>query len=112
MQFSSFNKILNYLRESNFISKTKLAKELNVSRQLLATLESGHSVPNAELLLALADFFNVSVDYLLGRDGGVANNKKTHITVPDELTDEERNLVEDYAYFILNRREKLTKTNR
>ena len=88
---------------------SKLAKELNVSRQLLATLESGHSVPNAELLIALADFFNVSVDYLLGRDGGIAEDKKTHITVPDELTDEERKLIEDYAYFILGRREKASR---
>ena len=106
MQSNSFGRVLNYLRESNFISKTKLAKEINVSRQLLATLESGHSVPNAEHLLALADFFNVSVDYLLGRDGGDSENKKTHIVIPDELTGEERKLVEDYAYFILDRRGK------
>jgi len=105
MQSNSFGRVLNYLRESNFISKTKLAKEINVSRQLLATLESGHSVPNAEHLLALANFFNVSIDYLLGRSSDNANGTKTHIIIPDELTGEERKLVEDYAYFILNRRE-------
>jgi transcriptional regulator with XRE-family HTH domain len=105
MQSNSFGRVLNYLRESNFISKTKLAKEINVSRQLLATLESGHSVPNAEHLFALANFFNVTVDYLLGRDS-IANDKRTHIVIPDELTGEERKLIEDYAYFILNRREK------
>jgi DNA-binding XRE family transcriptional regulator len=46
MQSNHFGKVLNYLRESKFISKTKLAKEIIVSRQLLATLESGDSVPN------------------------------------------------------------------
>jgi transcriptional regulator with XRE-family HTH domain len=103
MQSNSFGRVLNYLRESNFISKTKLAKEINVSRQLLATLESGHSVPNAEHLLALADFFDVTVDYLLGRNAN-ADDKKTYITVPDELTDEERQFIEDYAFFVLQRR--------
>jgi len=106
MQANSFGRVLYFLLESNFISNTKLAKEINVSRQLLLTLESGHSVPNAEHLLALAKIFNVSVDYLLGGDGGDSKNKKTYIIIPDELTGEERKLVEDYAYFILDRRGK------
>jgi transcriptional regulator with XRE-family HTH domain len=94
-----FHKILSRLRGTKFLSKTALAKEINVSRQLMATLESGESAPSAATLIALADFFNVSVDYLLGRE-----DKMNYISLPSELTSDEYDLLKDFAYLLIERR--------
>lgn len=45
----------------------ELAEELGISRATLSHLENGRQEPNLELLEKIADFFNVSVDYLIGR---------------------------------------------
>lgn len=49
------------------LSQEDLAKALNVSRSTVAMWETDGSVPDITSLQALADFFNVSTDYLLGR---------------------------------------------
>jgi len=99
-----FHRILRKLRGAKFITKTALAKEIKISRQLMATLESGESVPSAATLIALADFFDVSVDYLLGRE-----DKMNYISLPSELTSEECGFVKDFACLLIERRnEKLT----
>lgn len=57
---------LKILRDENKISQQKLAKEIGVSRSTIAMWETGGSQPDNENLLALAKYFKVSVDYLLG----------------------------------------------
>lgn len=47
----------------------KIAKELGVSTTVLSAYRTGVCLPNAENLLKLADYFGVSTDYLLGREG-------------------------------------------
>ena len=59
---------LRHLRFSKGISQTTLAKKLSVSRSAICQYESGKREPDYQTLQKLADFFGVSVDYLLGRD--------------------------------------------
>ena len=60
-------KIAN-LRKKRGMSQSQLAKELNIGTSTLGMYETGKSSPNPEMLNKLADYFHVSVDYLLGRE--------------------------------------------
>lgn len=55
------------LREEKELSQLELAKMLNISNTTLSQYESGKRVPSDEIKKQMADFFDVSIDYLLGR---------------------------------------------
>ena len=50
---------------------TALARELGITRQAVSQYADGTGQPNADKLKRIADYFNVSTDWLLGRAGGV-----------------------------------------
>lgn len=56
---------LKELREQARISQYKLAKEIGVSQSTVGMWENGSNKPEHSKLIALSNFFNVSVDYLL-----------------------------------------------
>lgn len=56
------------LRTSRKLSQKDLAQALNVSQQTVASWECGRTEPSNEYLKSIADYFNVSADYLLGRE--------------------------------------------
>ncbi len=58
---------LKELREKRKISQTRLAIELNMSQNSISRYESGVREADYKTLLAIADYFNVSLDYLFGR---------------------------------------------
>ncbi|KPV60430.1 XRE family transcriptional regulator [Paenibacillus sp. A3] len=58
---------LKDLREQNQVKREELAQVLGVSVRSISHYESGNRRPDYEGLLALADYFNVSLDYLVGR---------------------------------------------
>lgn len=62
-----FAKRLKELREQLNISQTQLANDLNLSRSTISSYELNKRQPDFEILEQLADYFNVSIDYLLGR---------------------------------------------
>lgn len=55
------------LREDKKLTKTELGLKIGVSDVAIGYWEHGRSEPNASNIVALADFFEVSADYLLGR---------------------------------------------
>ena len=61
-----FNENLKTLRKSKGLSQEELAIRLNVVRQTISKWEKGLSVPDADLLIKIADAFEVSVSELLG----------------------------------------------
>lgn len=61
---------LYQLRKNSGLSQEQLAEQLNVSRQAISKWESGSAVPESEKLIAISNYFDVSVDYLL-KDGQV-----------------------------------------
>ncbi len=56
------------LRERRGLSQASLAKDLHISQASLAMYETNKRKPNVEMLDIIADYFNVSTDYLLGRE--------------------------------------------
>lgn len=61
-----FSEQLKRLRMEKGITQKELADRLHISRSTIAGYESLGKEPDGEKLCALADFFGVSVDYLLG----------------------------------------------
>lgn len=56
------------IRKERGLSITKLAEAIGVSYQSLQRYEAGKREPSMQVLIALANFFDVSVDYLVGRE--------------------------------------------
>lgn len=56
------------LRKSRSMSQFQLAKTLNIATSTLGMYETNKRKPNMEMLEKIADFFGVSIDYLLGRE--------------------------------------------
>ena len=67
MQFKN----LRSIREDSDIKQKDIAKYLNVSQNTYSQYETGVISLTAEILIKLADYYNVSIDYLLDR----TNNK-------------------------------------
>jgi len=64
-----FNNKLKELREFEKYSQAELAKELNLPRYTISDWEQGRAEPDTKMLKKLADFFEVPLDTLLGREG-------------------------------------------
>lgn len=58
---------LKNIREDNDVKQRTLAKHLGVSQNTYSQYENGVISISPEMLIKLADYFDVSVDYLLGR---------------------------------------------
>ncbi|GAA5361122.1 helix-turn-helix transcriptional regulator [Streptococcus uberis] len=70
------NERLKELRKSFKLTQVEMAKKLNISQPAYGDWERGKFEPSPEKLKILANFFNVSTDYLLGN---------TDIKNPDEI---------------------------
>ena len=58
---------LKELRQQKNISQLKLAMDLNMSQNTISRYETGERKPGISELILLADYFDVSIDYLVGR---------------------------------------------
>ena len=58
---------LKQLRQTNNVSQQELADLLGISTRAWRFYESGDREPNIAGLITLADYFDVSLDYLIGR---------------------------------------------
>lgn len=61
----NFAEKLSNLRIQNGYSQEGLAEKLYVSRQAVSKWEVGTTLPETDKLIAISEFFNVSIDYLL-----------------------------------------------
>lgn len=62
-----FSEVLTALRKEKNLSQRSLAEELNLSKSTIGMYESGNREPNIETLERIADYFNVDMNYLLGK---------------------------------------------
>lgn len=58
---------LKEIRKSKKISQKEFAEHMNVAQNTVSRWETGERLMDSDTLVKAADFFNVSVDYLLGR---------------------------------------------
>ncbi|WP_270943178.1 helix-turn-helix domain-containing protein [Romboutsia lituseburensis] len=62
-----FAKRLKILRKDLKLTQSELGKNLNLSQRAISSYENGLRFPDEQILNSFADYFDVSVDYLLGR---------------------------------------------
>jgi len=63
-----FKQILKQLRLKEGLTQNDLAKELGVLQAKISKYELGALEPNIKMLIKIADFFDVTLDYLVGRE--------------------------------------------
>ncbi len=83
-------KQLKELREQRHLTQLELAQSLRITRSALSLYELDKRDPDTTLLTQIADFFNVSTDYLLGRNKTSENKAKVSPSFEDiELLNDE-----------------------
>ena len=82
-------KNIQYLRRESNMTQQDLADKLNYTSKAVSKWERGESMPEIEVLAAIASLFNVTVDFLLHEDSKV--HKKDY--VPSEVKDKNKMLV-------------------
>lgn len=99
------DKKLRMLRNEKHLTQVELAKILNIGNKTISDYERGISSPDIDTINLLADFFNVSTDYLLGLSD-IRNPKKAiepkNIQfalhgLEKELTDEDKETIMNLA---------------
>ena len=63
---NTFGNILKELRLDKNISQTELAKQIGVGKSIISLWEKDECEPTLSKLIALAEFFGVTIDYLAG----------------------------------------------
>ena len=63
----TFANVFKELRIKSRLTQQEMADKLKISRSSIGMYESGEREPSFELLEAIADFFNVDMNYLLGK---------------------------------------------
>lgn len=106
-----FPERLKMLREEKGLLQRELAEKLNLSRVAITHYEQGTRFPEWDTLQGMADLFDVSVDYLLGR----TEQKRGHVEGTEniaahrtddpisELPEEARKSIEEFKEFILRK---------
>lgn len=97
-----FSKKLSELRNKKGISQYKLAEELGFSRGQIANYEQGSREPDYDTLLKIANYFNVSTDYLLGKDD---NSDLLAAHIDDDVTEEEMIEIEKFIKYLKSQRD-------
>lgn len=58
---------LKILRKNRQLTQIALQMKTGIEQALISKFENGERIPPTESLIILADFYNVSIDYILGR---------------------------------------------
>ncbi|MFQ7472771.1 MAG: helix-turn-helix domain-containing protein [Anaerovoracaceae bacterium] len=91
---SDFAKNLKYLRKKNDMTQTELASDLGVSRSTIGMYENGEREPDIKTLEAIAAFFNVDMNFLLG--GKIsASELETKYYMDDEVAELAQEIYDD-----------------
>lgn len=107
MKFSS---TLKALREEKHITQEELASYLGITRSAVAGYETKGKQPDFERLILIAEFFNVTIDYLIRGNECSSVSVATGITNENELTllnsyrslsKESKNALDKYVLFLL-----------
>lgn len=80
-----FGEILKKLRENKGYNQTQLAKELGISNVTVSQYESGDRKPDIDTIKKLANYFNVTTDYLLGHTTDPKLNRKDEKDIATRL---------------------------
>ena len=112
-------KRIKELREENDLNQKQLADILGIQNTTLSQYESGARTPSDDIKKAIADYFEVSLDYLMGRNAdstylppdlkipeNVKNARIAFYGGIEDLTQEDLEDVNRYIEFIKSKKQK------
>ncbi len=106
MDNNIIGKRIKKLRENKNLNQLEFSKILNISNTTLSQYEAGNRTPSDEIKEKVADYFNVSVDYLLGRtekysiEAEDSKEEKFFSFDVSNLPEEAIKQIEDYIEFV------------
>lgn len=74
------------LRKDKNLTQVQLAKEIGIAQSTLGMIEKNRTPAGRKTLIKLADFFGVTVDYLLSDDEKTDKTIKPEIQIPEEYS--------------------------
>jgi len=90
---------IKQLRQEYHLSQRALAAKINVSQKAIDLWENGITEPKASIIARLADAFECTADYIMGREDDMGN-----VNVMRELSDGEKELLSCFS--ALDKRER------
>ncbi len=97
------------------VTPYQVSKATGVAQSSLSDWKNGRSKPKYEKMLAISDYFGVSVDYLLGNEPKEKTPAEADVTFDDftyamygeakELTDEDKNMLLEMARMLKKRQQ-------
>lgn len=98
---------LKILRAEKGMTQEEMSVAIHINRATIASWETGRAIPDSDTIKSLADFFNCSTDYLLGRTN-IRNPIETIAAhrsddPMDELPEAARRSLEEYKEYLLRK---------
>lgn len=95
------------LRKEKNLTQEELAEIVNVTKATINSYELGRTEPNIDILIKLADYYNVTLDYLVGRENEnlltkYFNEKKQLLKIAEQLNKDNLLKVLIYATGLLD----------
>ncbi|MEC0207765.1 helix-turn-helix transcriptional regulator [Paenibacillus ehimensis] len=102
---------IEYLIEANSIPKSDFLKEMGISSGNMGDWKSERSTPNIHKLVRVAEYFKVSLDWLvtgkdrLAKEGDLLGEKLQSVGSIHELSEDEKAFIREYIEFTAYRKE-------
>lgn len=104
-----FAQILNKLMNDTKVSAYKISKDTGISDRLIGYWKKGEKLPGAENLLTLANYFGISIDYLLTGKEKISSLELTKNE--QRIIDIFKSLTETQQGQVIERAEMLSESN-
>lgn len=105
-----FDERLKKLREERGLTQKQVAEVLEMNPRTYSSYENNEREPNSEMLLMIADLFDVSIDYLVGYDERRIIKKEIGRTKDMSLNKAEMELIQNYRKLSYQGKEHLKTT--
>lgn len=105
-----FDDRLKKLRESKKLTQKQVAESLEMNPRTYSSYENNEREPNSEVLLMIADLFDVSIDYLVGYDKRRIIKNEIGRTETEQLNKAEIELIKNYRQLSYQGKEHLKVT--
>lgn len=86
-----FSERVKALRRERGLSQGALAEKIKSSQKIIDYWETGTTEPKANFIVALADFFGCTTDYILGREDDMGN-----VNINSDLSEDEKFILETF----------------
>lgn len=93
------------LREERGLLQQEVCAALNIEQSTLANYENNRRTPKMDMLVSIANFFNVSTDYLLGRTASKEPSAQPIKAAGEKLTPGEKEHLQKYRALTADHRE-------